>query len=114
VKGKPAKNAAPVAKTKAPRGMVVNILKHASRPKGVTPDELNTLTKWKGAPWKWLFSNPKKNGYCDRWYYKLTVLNPDKDTRGPSPTTSRPSNHTATCPHRGRGLGPGHVPGLFV
>ena len=59
--------------------MVVQILKLASRPKGVTPDELNKLTRWRGAPWKWLFSNPKKNGYCDRWNYKLTILNPDKD-----------------------------------
>ncbi len=24
--------------------------------------------------WKWLFSNPKKTGYCDRWGYKLTLL----------------------------------------
>lgn len=47
--------------------MVVEILKLASRPNGVSPRELNTLTTWKGAPWKWLFSNPKGNGYCDRW-----------------------------------------------
>jgi hypothetical protein len=79
---KPAKSAEPKSpKTKAPRGMVVEILKLASRPKGVSPAELNELTKWKGAPWKWLFSNPKNNGYCDRWGYKLTVLSADDGVR---------------------------------
>src|SRR5207244_12779849 len=42
---------------------------------------LNTLTKWKGTPWKWLFSNPKKNGYCDRWNYKFAVREVDGETR---------------------------------
>jgi hypothetical protein len=72
-KAKPAKESKP----KSPRGMVVEILKLASRAKGVSPAELNELTKWKGAPWKWLFANPKKTGYCDRWGYKLTVLTPE-------------------------------------
>jgi hypothetical protein len=57
--------------------MVVEILKLASRAKGVSPAELNELIKWKGAPWKWLFAKPKKTGYSDRWGYKLTVLNPE-------------------------------------
>jgi hypothetical protein len=61
---------------KAPKGMV--ILKLASRAKGVTPAELNKLTEWKGAPWKWLFSNAKGTSYCDRWGYKVKVL-ADKD-----------------------------------
>lgn len=26
------------------------------------------------APWKWLFSNPKKNGYADRWGYTFKVI----------------------------------------
>jgi hypothetical protein len=86
-KGKTAKGKAPKAKAKPtgkngaalkakePRGMVVEILKLASRPhKGVSPAELNELTKWKGAPWKWLFSNPKGNGYCDRWGYDFQVV----------------------------------------
>jgi hypothetical protein len=75
-KSKTTKAATPKApKAKEPRGMVVEILKLASRPhKGVSPAELNELTKWKGAPWKWLFSNPKGTGYCDRWGYKLTVI----------------------------------------
>jgi nucleotide-binding universal stress UspA family protein len=55
-KAKPAKESKP----KSPRGMVVEILKLASRAKGVSPAELNELTKWKGAPWKWLFANPKR------------------------------------------------------
>jgi hypothetical protein len=68
-------------KTKAPRGMVVEILKLASRAKGVSPAELNELTQWKGAPWKWLFSNPKNNGYCDRWGYKFKVESTDDGVR---------------------------------
>jgi hypothetical protein len=83
-KAKPAKNAAngqPKPTKKAPRGMVVEILKLASRPKGVSPAELNNLTNWTGAPWKWLFSNPKKTGYCDRWGYKFTVVKTDDGVR---------------------------------
>jgi len=68
---------ATTATAKGPRGMVVEILKLASRANGVAPHELNELTKWKGAPWRWLFSNPKKTGYCDRWGYKFTVLTED-------------------------------------
>lgn len=65
----------PVEKTaKTPKGKVVDILKLASRPNGASRVELNELTKWTGAPWKWLFQNPKKNGYCDRWGYKLDIL----------------------------------------
>ena len=45
--------------------MAVEILKLASRAKG------------KGAPWKWIFSNPKGTGYCDRWGYKFKVLDED-------------------------------------
>jgi hypothetical protein len=48
---KTARAAKPAAGRKL-RGMVVPILKLASRPKGVSPAELNALTKWKGAPWK--------------------------------------------------------------
>ena len=90
-KTKPAaKRAAPKAKTterrkaksdnarkpveKAPRGNVVEILKLASRPNGVSRAELIALTKWEGAPWKWLFKNSKGTGYCDRWGYSLQVI----------------------------------------
>jgi hypothetical protein len=90
---KPAAKAAPKAKkaagakpkaegqAKGPRGMVVEILKLASRPNGVSPGELNKLTTWKGAPWKWLFSNPKGNGYYDRWGYSFAVLKTDDGVR---------------------------------
>lgn len=61
--------------------MVVEILKLASRPSGVSPAELNQLTTWKGAPWKWLFSNPKGTGYCDRWGYAFTVLKTEDGVR---------------------------------
>jgi hypothetical protein len=64
-----------------PRGRVVEILKLASRAKGVSPAELNELTEWKGAPWKWLFSNWQKTGYCDRHGYKFKVLNTDDGVR---------------------------------
>lgn len=63
-----------------PSGMVVKILALASRKQGATPEELNKLTEWKGAPWKWLFSNPKKTGYCDRWAYTFFVEKDDKGT----------------------------------
>ena len=82
VKAKPAKaKANEPAKPKAPKGRVAEILKLASRPKGASPAELNELTSWKGAPWKWLFANPKGNGYCDRWGYKLAVLQTDQGVR---------------------------------
>ena len=64
----------------SPSGMVVEILKLSSRAKGVTPAELNEKTQWKGAPWKWLFQNPKKNGYCDRWGYSFEVIRDDAGT----------------------------------
>jgi hypothetical protein len=65
-----------------PQGMVAEILKAASRVKGASRAELNDLTKWKGAPWKWLFKNPKKNGYCDRHGYKFEILEgKDGETR---------------------------------
>jgi len=84
-KAKPAKpesgKANEQAKPKAPKGRVAEILKLASRPKGASPAELNELTSWKGAPWKWLLQNPKQNGYCDRWGYRLAVLQTDQGVR---------------------------------
>jgi hypothetical protein len=70
-KAKPAKDSKP----KAPRGMVVEILKLASRAKGVSPAELNERTKWKAAPWKWLQS--PKDRLLRPLGYKLTVLTPE-------------------------------------
>ena len=61
--------------------MVAEILKLASRAKGVSRGELNALTKWRGAPWKWLFQNPKGTGYCDRWRLKFSVKPTDDGVR---------------------------------
>lgn len=92
---KPAKKAAATSartpvKDKAerkPSGKVVDILKLASRENGVSPAELNKLTEWTGAPWKWLFQNPKKTGYCDRWGYKFEVFEIEpKDGKGRAET----------------------------
>jgi hypothetical protein len=80
VKGAKAKAEPKTTRGKHPSGMVEAILKLASRAKGVSPAELNELTKWKGAPWKWLFKNPKGNGYCDRWGYSFEVLHDDNGT----------------------------------
>ena len=79
--GKPPAKRTGEPKVKQPKGMVVEILKLASRKDGVSPAELNKLTEWKGAPWKWLFSNPKGNGYCDRWGYKFKVIAEKDDPR---------------------------------
>lgn len=54
---------------KAPSGKVALILALAAREEGCTPKELNELTGWTGAPWKWLFENPKGNGWCQKWGY---------------------------------------------
>jgi hypothetical protein len=76
---KKAKSAKVTKKAKAtrrgdgPTGKVTEILKLASRPNGASREELNTLTKWSGAPWKWLFKNPKGTGFCDRHGYTLRI-----------------------------------------
>jgi hypothetical protein len=83
-KTKPAKKkatAAPAKKKAAatkrdsdkPSGMTAELVKLALRASGVTPAQLNEHSKWKGAPWKWFFSNPKKTGVADRFGYKLKV-----------------------------------------
>jgi len=46
----------------------------SSRKNGATRAELVELTGWSGAPWKWLFANPKGNGYCDRHGYHFEVI----------------------------------------
>jgi hypothetical protein len=53
--------------------MTVEILKMAARKNGVSREELNELTEWTGAPWRWNFSNKYGTGYCDRFGYKLDV-----------------------------------------
>jgi len=74
-----AKTAKPKAKAK--ETMVAEILRLASRPSGVSREELNEATGWKGAPWKWLFSNPKKNGFCDRHGYRLKIIEAEDGVR---------------------------------
>ena len=85
-KEQPSKSTKPKAKVKktkaaktakrgdGPSGKVVDILKLASRPNGASREELNDLTGWSGAPWKWLFSNKRNTGYCDRHGYRLKVI----------------------------------------
>lgn len=69
---------APRAPKAAPDGMAARIVALCCREQGATPAELNALTQWKGAPWKWLLSNRKGTGLADRYGYDLTV---DKDGR---------------------------------
>jgi len=70
---KAAKKAPVKRNADAPSGMTAELVKLALRDKGVTPAQLNEHSKWKGAPWKWFFSNPKKTGVADRFGYKLKV-----------------------------------------
>ena len=73
------KKARPDGKTPSP--ITADILKLASRKNGVSPQELNDLTQWKGAPWRWNFTNPKGKGYCDRFGYSFEVAKVDGETR---------------------------------
>jgi len=50
------------------------VLRLASRRNGASREELNELTEWKGAPWRWLFANKNKTGYCDRRGLRLKVI----------------------------------------
>lgn len=67
------KAASPKGNGDKPVGMTGELVKMALRASGVTPAQLNEHSKWKGAPWKWFFSNPKKTGVADRFGYKLKV-----------------------------------------
>lgn len=91
-KGKPAKSTARRApKSDAARttkagasdkdSMVGKVIELASRPNGASPAELNKLSGWKGCPWKWQFSNPKKTGWCDRRGLGFEVKTADGETR---------------------------------
>ena len=74
-KAKSAKSKASKPKADAqPEGKSAECIRLALRKNGVTPAELNEFTGWKGAPWRWLYSNPKNNGWADRFGYKLEVL----------------------------------------
>lgn len=95
-KAKPAKKGAKSSARRAPKSdaaratkagssnkdsMVGKVIALASRPQGASPAELNKLTGWKGCPWKWQFSNPKKTGWCDRRGLGFEVKTVDGDTR---------------------------------
>ena len=49
----------------------------ALRPEGVAAEELNSLTRGKGAPWRWLFSNLKSAGYADCHGYQFSAAKSD-------------------------------------
>lgn len=68
---KVAKKAAKSASDKAT--MTETLIKLAQRAKGVTPAELNETSQWKGAPWKWLFSNSKGTGWAQKRGLKFRV-----------------------------------------
>jgi hypothetical protein len=63
------------AKPAGKRGEKVEaVLRLASRRNGASRAELIDLTGWSAAPWRWLFRNPKKTGYCDRRGLRLKVI----------------------------------------
>lgn len=75
-------NAAPKRKrADGPSDKVKEIIRLACRKNGVSPQELNEAIKWKGAPWKWLFSNKNKTGYAEKFGYKFWVEKADGVTR---------------------------------
>lgn len=57
-----------------PRGMAIEIGKLASRPSGASRAELIKLTGWKQQAWKWYFHNSHGNGFCQKFGYKLSVI----------------------------------------
>lgn len=66
---------------RGPQGKALAILKLASRTGGASARELNELTGWRGAPWRWLFSNPRKTGVCDRWGFDFHTQRTDSGVR---------------------------------
>lgn len=65
-----------------PTGMGEKIGKLASRPNGASRAELIELSGWKAQAWKWYFINSKDNGFCQKFGYKLDVIEgKDGETR---------------------------------
>lgn len=73
-KARPANKDKADKKERGPSGMVAVIIELAQRSEGVTRAQLNEVTQWKGAPWKWLLQNPKGTGFADRWGYTLETI----------------------------------------
>jgi len=46
---------------------------------GVSP-ELNEVSGWRGAPWRWLFSNPQGTGWANKRGLKFTVAKDGRAT----------------------------------
>lgn len=67
---KPVKSTEP----KQPYGMAEKIGKLASRAQGASRAELIELSGWKQQAWKWYFVNSKDSGFCQRFGYKLEVI----------------------------------------
>lgn len=66
----------------APSGKAADIGKLASRVNGASRQELIELTGWSQQAWKWYFVNSKGNGFCQRFGYKLEVIEgKDGETR---------------------------------
>jgi hypothetical protein len=54
-----------------PSGKTAELIALALRPEGVTPQELNEVSQWRNAPWRWTFSNPKGTGWAQRHGYQF-------------------------------------------
>lgn len=72
---------APRAPKTEPSGMAAKIVQMCSRPEGATPTDLNELTNWSKAPWRWLLSNRKGTGFAERFGYSFEASK-DQATRG--------------------------------
>lgn len=67
---------------KGPEGKTAQCIELAKRPEGVTVAELIALTGWTKAPWSWNFTNPKGNGWAQKFGYKFhSVKGEDRKVR---------------------------------
>jgi hypothetical protein len=86
-KAKASTKAAPKAKAKAkPKSdgptMASRVVALCQRKNGASPAELNELTHWHAAPWRWMIGNNHKGtGFADRLGLKFNVTKDDGETR---------------------------------
>ncbi len=84
---KPAKPAAekteraPRAAKTEPEGKYKQIIDLCARETGASPTELNELTGWTGAPWKWLLHNPKQTGLAQKYGYDFIASKDGRNVR---------------------------------